>query len=474
MTPAARVARFCLALLAFLAVGAVADPGVAAAACPTPWQGTTTCIYQAHTGPLTVPAGVTSINITMSGGGGGGINRGGCAGVIKGVLPTNPGEQLSVIKGGEGNANFMGPGAGGAGGGGAGGNAYYPGSPDGSGSGGGGGSFLFGPQGMIMAAGGGGGESGNGSYGGSVAGVTATFCPGVGAGQTGSGGCGAGGQPGTGSAGGQGGIVEAGCEGSAGTNGGGPASSTSSLGTGGTGGAGTLGTASSTGTGGGGGGGGYYGGGAGAGVDNTSPNDISGGGGAGSNYGNPKLLASYTITNTSNQANGYVDLSYTSTPPLIVNSTGDQDDTATDLSSGVCNVNLTGPQACTLRAAIEVANQQGGGTITFDIPQGSGNTFDGSVPDVKVAADSVEAELPDLTSPTVIDGTTQPGSGEIELREYFEQGVHTRRPDHLYPGAQTSWPGRGKRGSGFDDSRHGYPRLRDTDRSAGRIEHDRG
>jgi len=311
VTPCARVARALLALLAFLAIGAAAGPGVALAACPSPWHGTTTCTYQPRTGPLTVPAGVTSINITMSGGGGGGYNRGGCAGVIQGVLPTTGGEQLSVIEGGEGNANFMGPGAGGPGGGGAGGNAFYPGSPDGSGSGGGGGSFLFGPQGLIMAAGGGGGESGNGSYGGSVAGVTSTYCPWVGAGQTGSADCGAGGQPGTGSAGGQGGIVEAGCEGTGGTNGGGPATSTSSLGTGGTGGAGTLGTASSTGTGGGGGGGGYYGGGGSAGVDNTSPNDISGGGGAGSNYGNPKLLASYTVTNDFNQNAGYVDLSYT-------------------------------------------------------------------------------------------------------------------------------------------------------------------
>ena len=315
-----------------------------------------------------VPAGVTSINITMSGGGGGGINRGGCAGVIKGVLPTNPGEQLSVIKGGEGNGNFMGPGAGGAGGGGAGGNAYSSGSPDGSGSGGGGGSFLFGPQGLIMAAGGGGGESGNGGYGGSVAGVTATFCPWVGAGQTGSGGCGAGGQPGTGSAGGQGGIEEAGCQGSAGTNGGGPATSTSSLGTGGTGGAGTLGTASSTGTGGGGGGGGYYGGGGGGGVYNSSPNDISGAGGAGSNYGNPKLLASYTVTNTSNQNNGYVDLSYTPPSTLISGTivTPFQND-----GWGGATVEVTGTDSTTGQTIDQTTMTASDGTYSIGLDPGS-------------------------------------------------------------------------------------------------------
>jgi CSLREA domain-containing protein len=102
-------------------------------------------------------------------------------------------------------------------------------------------------------------------------------------------------------------------------------------------------------------------------------------------------------------------------PALVVTSTGDQDDTATDLASGVCNVNLTGPQACTLRAAIEVANQRAGGTITFDIPSGpgSGNTFDPadpSVPEITPASN-----LPDVTATTTIDGTTQPGSGLVEL-----------------------------------------------------------
>jgi CSLREA domain-containing protein len=97
-------------------------------------------------------------------------------------------------------------------------------------------------------------------------------------------------------------------------------------------------------------------------------------------------------------------------PALVVNSTGDQDDTATDLSSGVCNVNLTGPQACTLRAAIQVAAQQGGGTITFDIPSGpsSGNVFDGSVPQIDTQGFTV-------SNPITIDGSTQPGAGMVEL-----------------------------------------------------------
>jgi hypothetical protein len=98
-------------------------------------------------------------------------------------------------------------------------------------------------------------------------------------------------------------------------------------------------------------------------------------------------------------------------PPLVVNSTGDQDNTATDLANGVCNVNLTGPQACTLRAAIEVANQTGGGNISFDIPDDGVNTFDNGVPQIKVSGSA----LPQMTAPTTIDGTSQPGARQVEL-----------------------------------------------------------
>jgi parallel beta-helix repeat protein len=101
----------------------------------------------------------------------------------------------------------------------------------------------------------------------------------------------------------------------------------------------------------------------------------------------------------------------------VVNSTGLQDDTATALANGACDVNLTGPPACTLRAAIEVADQDEGGSITFDIPAGHGNTFDGTVPQIK---DPKGTGMPAVgsaaaTSGISIDGTTQPGTGKIEL-----------------------------------------------------------
>jgi len=109
---------------------------------------------------------------------------------------------------------------------------------------------------------------------------------------------------------------------------------------------------------------------------------------------------------------------------LVVNSTGNEDDTATDLSNGVCNVNLTGPAACTLRAAIEVANKLGGATITFDIPatlNGIANTFDGQVPDIRVPAADASTQLPAISAPAVIDGNSQPGSHEVELKDSITQ-----------------------------------------------------
>jgi hypothetical protein len=129
VTPAARLARVLFASLAFLTVGAAADSAAAAAACPSPWQGTATCHpavtsygNAAATASVTVPAGVTSISIEMSGGAGGGGN-GGCAGVIEGVLPTIAGQQLTVIGGGEGGwpknsapSQYGGVGGGGGGG----------------------------------------------------------------------------------------------------------------------------------------------------------------------------------------------------------------------------------------------------------------------------------------------------------------------------------------------------------------------
>lgn len=82
---------------------------------------------------------------------------------------------------------------------------------------------------------------------------------------------------------------------------------------------------------------------------------------------------------------------------LIVNVTSDESDA--DTSDEICDVDLQmqGDQ-CSLRAAIELANQLGGAEITFDIP-GTG-----------IPVIAPEETLPTIMSPTTIDGTTQPGA----------------------------------------------------------------
>lgn len=76
---------------------------------------------------------------------------------------------------------------------------------------------------------------------------------------------------------------------------------------------------------------------------------------------------------------------------LRVNSTGDEVDA--NLSDGVCG---TAAVVCTLRAAIEQANYNGGGTITFAGMAG--------IPTIQPAS-----ALPALSAPITIDGTTAGG-----------------------------------------------------------------
>ncbi len=91
-----------------------------------------------------------------------------------------------------------------------------------------------------------------------------------------------------------------------------------------------------------------------------------------------------------------------------VNSTGDDGDA--DVGDGACDTRGTilrdgNPETeCTLRAAIQEANATAGtDTITFDIPGGG-------VPRI-----TPDDELPEITDPAVIDGTSQPGGGKVEL-----------------------------------------------------------
>ena len=102
--------------------------------------------------------------------------------------------------------------------------------------------------------------------------------------------------------------------------------------------------------------------------------------------------------------------------PLVVNSTALDRDT-TEAAAGVCNASPgASAPVCTLPQAILTSNALGGAPISFDIPGGSGNTFDGSVPQIQ---DSSGLATPPLTAPTTIDGTTQPGAGQVELSGAF-------------------------------------------------------
>lgn len=208
---------------------------------------------------FTVPTGVTSIQVTLKGAGGGN-GTGGAGGLASGLLAVTAGQVLNIFVGSAGAANAgTTPGAGGYNGGGNGGSAAGTGAASGSGGGGASdiriGGTAIGNR-VAVAAGGGGAGAQAGGNGGGTTGGTGT------AGGTSNGGVGgsqvAGGKAGSGSGGGQG--------------------------TAGTQTAGGLGGTVSGGTnarGGGGGGGGYWGGGGGYSGIGAG---LGGGGGGGSSY----------------------------------------------------------------------------------------------------------------------------------------------------------------------------------------------
>lgn len=91
---------------------------------------------------------------------------------------------------------------------------------------------------------------------------------------------------------------------------------------------------------------------------------------------------------------------------FTVDSISDSPDLVLD---GVCDTgNLVGDVECTLRAAIQEANfNPGSDFIEFDIP---GCPGDICVIDVVTAGGNF---LPDIQSPVVIDGSTQPGNADV-------------------------------------------------------------
>jgi hypothetical protein len=106
---------------------------------------------------------------------------------------------------------------------------------------------------------------------------------------------------------------------------------------------------------------------------------------------------------------------------LVVNSTLTSVDKS-EADKGICNVTPkeTSP-TCTLAQAMTVSNHVGGETIEFDIPHGAGNTFDDGVPQIKMP--ERPGAVLEIVAPTVIDGTTQPNGGRVELSGEEDKAV---------------------------------------------------
>jgi len=269
---------------------------------------------------FTVPAGVSSVAITVDGAGvptlytaavGGGVSSA--------TLATLPGTSYDVLVGARGSSGAISQrsdatgGRSVSGGGGAGGNAADDGSAGGlsvAAGGGGGGSFVFTSTGVpLLVAGGAGGDADQSCTGGVGGGVGAPAAAGGGYKNVCSLGGGAGGTSAAGTAG------PGGAGGAAGTAGSGPAGA-GLPGAGGNGGAGSTSSGNGAASGGGG-GGGYYGGGAGGGGMIYSAGPYGGGGGGGSGYAAPGLTA---VSGTAGSHGGDGLVSFTYTDPVSAGS----------------------------------------------------------------------------------------------------------------------------------------------------------
>ena len=230
---------------------------------------TQTFTYTGANQNFTVPAGVTSMNVTLNGAGGGsaanGGGTGGAGGYVSGTLPVTPGQSLVVMVGqGGGNGGTA--------------SATYGGGGNGTGGGAGGGrsAIILAGSDMVTAGGGGGGKDYINHAGGAGGGST--------------GGNGGGSYP---AYAGGGGTTNGTNSGTGGTNGGGTSSSAGSQYQGG--------------FGSGGGGGGYFGGGG---------SGATGGGGGGSSY---VSLLTGTVVNTQGTGasagqSGSITITYTPSP----------------------------------------------------------------------------------------------------------------------------------------------------------------
>ena len=301
VVPDHRISRGALAVLVVTAALGVLATGMIhapqASADPIPSCDATTCTVDFGVAGTTqqwnVPAGVSTLTVTMAGGSGGSSAAGGVGGAggeMVATVPVFSGENLSIL---QGTSPYPG---GDFGGGGAPGGA---GGPEPTGGWGGGGSFVFetNPTAtLLLAVGGGGGAGGDTSE---VAGAGGSDGPGSDATTSNPDGTVVG-LGGTLAAGGAGGAGNQGPS-AAGSAGDGPAMAPNNPGAGGSGGASDQPAVSS----GGGGGGGYFGGG-GGGVDDPL-GVFSGAGGGGSGFNDPSTTVVSTSTNT---GEGSVTITY--------------------------------------------------------------------------------------------------------------------------------------------------------------------
>ncbi len=97
-----------------------------------------------------------------------------------------------------------------------------------------------------------------------------------------------------------------------------------------------------------------------------------------------------------------IDWGFVLTRPTTVNSVSDEGDA--DLNDGICETGT--PGECTLRAALQNANlTRRLSYIVFDIPSGGSNG-----PIIRL-----QSALPPVTGDAILDGSTQPGSGMVNL-----------------------------------------------------------
>jgi mucin-19 len=377
-----RAAKF--GLVSCMAAATLVAPTPASAATATASCSSGTCTVSVTDTSTdyqwTVPAGITSVSFTITGGQGGagaiGNAAGGLGGKFTGTLAVSGGQVISMWAGAAGGAGSTASSlSGGRNSGGGGGSSTRVGGAGGAHS-------QINRAGVLVAVAGGGGGGGGWSGGAGGGGGSSTFSSGVANGVSGTN---------AQSFSGAGGSTSGGGGGAASGGGGSPGTSGASL-SGGSGGAGSAGS-------GGGGGGGYFGGG-GAGGDNDTSGADGAGGGGGSNYFNSTSVSAVTGFAAAQSGNGSIVITYPSTAvssfapsTSLTNSTSLSfsivfSESVTGFTSSDLSLVGTGSSSCTI------------GTIT-----GSGNSY--SIPLTSCSQGTIGLTI---TANSVSGTTTGPSS----------------------------------------------------------------